>query len=308
MPKVYGLQNVTEHVTARRNNPALRDLKWVDTPDWVIQLISRNENEIAVSRRFYSQVLQRYLTGSGYTITDPVAKSKSVAADPRPYGKPPFDDIEMIDDDRAAEIGERILEETVTIDERIQLTKYRFIRLFKEDTEMEYLSEVWDTFFCAPFGKKVTLEAQFWNIVHERQRDLARAWKSETGQRYAEQARSTLLQQTTITKLCGVLGIENTCVEKTWTSEEFTALVPAILGMEREVRGALMLRESRSKKEDNGFNRACDFLKSVFHTWSGTELSKTGTRQQYEGLRMRIYNVSLQPIKANVWETLKTSA
>lgn len=304
-PGVYGLKAVTESVVKRKNNPLLSGLSWADTPAWVQRLICHNENESAVSRRFYSQVLREYLSMSGFAVTEPSIDRRVTERTARMVAKPRFEEIEDLEDDEAEEIKTKIAEERATLGERTQFSKHRFINLFEDGAEMDFLEEAWNTFFCSEEGVRKTYERQFWNIVHEKQRDLDIAMTTEARVRYVEQARGALIQQTTMANLCARIGIPHTCVEKVWIFEEFSALVPGILAMEEEVRHVLGLRDTRRAEKETDFNKAADFLKSVLYDWSGTAVKKILKRKQVKGERIRFYDIQLIPVVNGIWDVLK---
>lgn len=300
MPKTFGLKNVRDSVESRRECDAIKDLHWASTPEWVLQLISRNENEIAVSKRFYASVLREYLVMSGYEITEPIIDERVTDKTVRLCKKPFFDEIDTLDDDAALEIEKRMTDELATLEERIQFSKYKFIDLFLETTPIEFIGTVWDSFMADD------QEAQFWNIVNERRRDLECAWRAETSYRYAEQARGALIQQSAIEKLCGVLGVENTCVEKVWSHDEFLKVVPAVLGMEDTLRSALGLRARRGAGKESDFNKAADLLKCALETWSGAKLAKVnGKQKRVEGKPTRFYDISIAPAVKDLWKAIK---
>lgn len=303
MPRVYGLKKVTDAVRSRKENPALKDLHWAETPDWAVRLIAQNENEIAVSRRYYSSVLRQYLRLSGYTLTDPILDKTVTEKTVRAAQKPAFAEIELLDEDAAVAVEAAIVAETATLEDRLRLMKYRFVGLFETGVDMGFMEDVWNTFMC---GAKKTYEAQFWNIVNERKRNLRRAWAAETAHRYAEQARSTLLQQTAVTRLCEALGLDHTCQEKLWTHAEFLTIVPAVLALEAEVRDALGMRASERMDKESEFNRAADFIKSALGAWSGSKVEKVnGKQKRGKGERVREYDVAISPLMKGLWTCLK---
>jgi hypothetical protein len=219
--------------------------------------------------------------------------------------KPRFEEIEDLDEEEAEEIKTKIAEERATLEERTKFSKHRFINLFVDDVEMDFLESAWNTFFCNEEGVRKTFERQFWNIVHEKQRDLDSAMGTEARVRYVEQARGGLIQQTTMANLCARIGIPHSCVEKVWTFEEFNALVPGILAMEEEVRHVLGLRATERTEKETDFNKAADFLKSVLYDWSGTVVKKILKRKQVKGERIRFYDIQLIPVVNGIWDLLK---
>jgi hypothetical protein len=132
------------------------------------------------------------------------------------------------------------------------------------------------------------------------------AMVAEARVRYVEQARGSLMQQTTMARLCAALGIPHTCVEKVWTFEEFNALVPTVLAMEEEVRHVLGLRDTRREERESDFNKAADFLKSVLYDWSGTAVKKVNLKQRLiVGKPVRFYDISVIPVVSGIWNVLK---
>lgn len=58
---------------------------------------------------------------------------------------------------------------------KIQLLKYKFLRKFTGTGKEKVAPQVWNLMFVKAEGAKKTLEQQFWNIVHEKQRELGNA-------------------------------------------------------------------------------------------------------------------------------------
>ncbi len=140
--------------------------------------------------------------------------------------------------------------------------------------------------------------------MHDKQRNLEAAWRAEADARYAEQAKTGLVRQKTMKELCGVLGIDHSCVEKSWTHEEFSRIAPRILEMEEILRKGLGLRETRGKKKESEFMQAADIVKQAFAGWSGSVVEKKAIRKSKDGKRERFYDISIYPSMTNLWKSL----
>ena len=303
-PSVYGRKAIIERVNKRKTAMIVKDFHWAETPDWVNNLICHNENEITVSRRFYSDVLNHYLVRSGYTFAKPIIKEVAVKSEDeaKRAERPAYDEIDLIDFTRVQKIKDSGSETTQEI---WLCEKFFFRSRFGYGAEEEFIGDMWKLFMIPPEGKKRTLEQQFWNIVHERGRNLELEWKAEVLARYAEQARITLKQQETITRLCKVIGISSTLEERTLPYAEFLRCVPDILALESDSRDAMGLRAFQGKGKESDFLHACSFLNSAFTTWSGTHVDKTNEkRHQKEGMRFRTYDIRISPLNAKLAENL----
>ena len=303
-PPVYGRKAIAERVNKRKTAMIVKDFHWAETPDWVNNLICHNENEIAVSRRFYSDVLNNYLVRSGYTFTKSVIKEVAVKSEEedKRAERPAYEDIDLIDFDKVQKIKDSGSETTQDI---WLCEKFFFRSRFGYRVEEEFISDMWKLFMIPPEGKKRTLEQQFWNIVHERGRNLELEWRAEVLARYAEQARITLKQQETITRLCKVLGISTTLEEHTIRYADFLRHVPDILALESDSRDAMGLRVSRSKGKECDFLRAATFLNSAFATWSGTQVEKINYKRiQKKDEKHSEYDIQISPLHKNLAENL----
>jgi len=298
-----GLVAVEESMKARKDLLAMSGVAWEKTPAWIQRLIVMNENEIAVSRNYFSLLLKRYLRDSGNTLVNPILTEELLEMSCGEIGKPFFEEIELLEAWEIDGIEEKIMNGEATKEEKLQLLKYKFLLKFTVKGREEIAPNVWNTMFTIE-DKKKTLEQQFWNIVHEKQRDLGHAWKAEAASRYAEQARGSLLKQTTMKELCQVLGIAHSCEEKSWSHQEFETLAPEILKLEEKLRKVMGLRASRSKKKESELMQASDVLKQVLEAWSASTVKKNTSRKRKDGKICRFNTVTLVPYIKNMYTML----
>jgi hypothetical protein len=304
-PAKVGFKTIQQDLQGRKELFAASS-QWLTTPEWVSQLIAQNENEIAVSRKYFPLVLKRYLRMSGYTLQMPTAAEELLTVDIDAEVKPAFEDIQEIDDVEADEIEEKLMIGEATRENKLALLKYRFLSRFQEGDEARVVAkQTWDTLFVAEEGKKRSREGLFWNIVHEKQRDLRRAMAAEAESHYVEHAKIGLLRQKCIGEICGVLGIANSCCEKSWTQEEFTTLAPKLLKDEERIRKVMGLRPYRGKKKESEFLRGCDLIEQAFISWSGNSLEKVAKLKKQNGKVTRLYTISVVQIVPKIWNALK---
>jgi hypothetical protein len=220
-------------------------------------------------------------------------------------GKPLFEEIALLEVEEAEGVEEKVLGGEATKEEKIQLLKYKFLRKFTKTGREEVAPEVWNRMFVRCEGGKKTLEQQFWNIVHEKQRNLKEAWKAEASSRYAEQAKTSLMKQTCMAELCEVLGMTHSCEEKTWSHAEFTALAPEVLKLEEKLRKVLGLRAYQGKKKESVFLRASHLVGDVLEIWSGSVIEKKEIRKRDNGKIIRYYDIIISPFVKNMFILLK---
>lgn len=302
-PSNVGLKAIEDDIARRKDLFAHSQTKWLATPEWVTQLIAYNENEIAVSRKLFPLVLKRYLKMSGYAIVMPQSTEEMLFQEMEIEVKPLFDEIRKIDESEADEIEERIMQGEASKDDKVLLTKYRMMKRFVEGSE-DVIQDVWNTLFVPEVNKTRTRENLFWNIVYEKQRNLEKAFRSEAECKYVEHAKTSLLKQLCMQDLCKILGIPNTCTEKTWTQDEFTVLVPDILKDEEKIRRVMGIRPYRGK-DSTDFLRASHIVKQAFDVWSGSDLKNTWKQKQHKGIRKKIYTFSITPLFSCIWTSLK---
>jgi hypothetical protein len=277
---------------------------WDATPDWVHELIALNENEIAVSKRHFPLVLKRYLTWSGNTLMPPLVAEELLQQECFEIRKPRFEEIANVYNGEAAVLEERVMQGEATQEEKLKLLKYKFVRKFSAEGAAS-AGGVWNTMFVVAEGEKKSREQQFWNIVHEKQRDLGDAWKAEAASRYAEQAKTSLVRQTCVKELCEVLGLAHSCEEKTWTHEEFESVAPKVLALEEKMRKAMGLRASRSKKTESKFLRSSHLIKDTFASWSASIIEKDADKKRTNGKIVRTYRILNRPIVQMMWQSLQ---
>jgi hypothetical protein len=304
-PSSVGLKAIEEDIARRKDLFAHSQAKWLSTPEWVTQLIAHNENEIAVSRSHFPLVLKRYLRMSGYTIVMPKSAENMLELEMETEVKPTFDEIATLDDIEADAIEEKIMQGEASKQDKIALTKYRMMKRFVEGSEA-VARETWNTLFVPEEGKTRTREALFWNIANEKQRNVQTALAAEASNTYIEHAKKSILKQSGIQDLCKMLGIPNTCCEKTWTQEEFTKLAPAILKEEERLRKSMGLRARQGKKKESDFHQATELVKQAFESWSGSVVDKVIVKNKRENNVMkRLYTVTVTPAVQKVWNCLK---
>lgn len=303
-PAVVGLSAIKEDLERRKDMFA--SASWITTPTWVSQLIAYNENEIAVSRKYFPLVLKRYLRMSGYTLQLPAAAEEFLELDMEAEAKPRFEEIADIDEVDADRIEELVMQGEATKEDKMALLKFKFLgRFVAGDESWLVAQETWNTLFVLEEGKKRTREFMFWNIVHEKQRDLGRAMAAEAASQYVEHAKVGLARQKCIQDICGVLGMANSCCEKSWTQEEFTGVAGTILKDEERIRKVMGLRPYRGKDKESEFLRASDLLKQTFALWSGSFLEKKCIRKRNNGKSVRCYIINIASVIHNLWNSLK---
>jgi hypothetical protein len=300
-----GLDAIVEDLGHRKNIVSSCGAAWEQTPPWVIQLIARNEHEIGVSRNLFAQTLKRYLRDSGNTIVPPLVADELLTTDCESIGKPQYEDIVDLSVPESEDIEEKVMQGEATKEEKLQLLKYKFLRKFTTEGK-EAAPAVWNTLFAVPEGSKKSRDFLFWNIVNEKQRHLGEAWKAEAASRYAEQAKTSLVKQTAIKELCGVLGLAHSCQEKTWSHEEFEALAPKVLAVEEKMRKTMGLRARQGKRKESELIQACTLVNQAFDSWSGTSVVKNNSKKRECGILIRKYSISIRPVVQDLWSSLQS--
>lgn len=305
-PIHVGLKAIEENVNRRKELFDGTGTTWECTPEWVRRLIVQNENEIAVSRKYFSLVLKRYLRMSGYVLEMPRAAEELLELEMEREVKPYFDEIREVDEEEADILNGRVMSGDASKEGKVILLKHRMLRRFEAgDEALDAAREAWNTFFLPEEGKTQTWEALFWNIVREKQRDVKRALTAEAECRYVEQAKIGVLKQRCIQDLCLVLGMEHSCVEKTWTQEAFAALAPDILKDEEKLRKTMGLRPYRGKKKESEFLKAAHPVDQVLASWSGTSFESSCKQIQKDNKRLRIYSFKSLPITSRIIGLMK---
>lgn len=299
-----GTAAIEENLKQRKDMLAMSGVRWDDTPPWIQQLIILNENEISVSRNYFSLLLKRYLKACGNTLMNPIAAEELLEVECETLGKPLFEDIPDLNPDEVDLLEEKIIGGEATREEKLQLLKHKFLQKFTREARETVAPSVWNCMFVKAECAKKTMEHQFWNIVHEKQRNLKEAWKAEASSRYAEQAKTSLMKQSCIAEMCKILGIAHTCEEKAWSHAEFETLAPEIIRQEEKWRKVFGLRSSRSKK-DSAFLKASHILGEVLEVWSGSQLEKKEIRKRDNGSRPRFYTFKIVPFCKNIFDSLK---
>lgn len=286
----------------RKEDKLLKDhpfVRWTSAPNWASINHVFNENEERVSRGEYEDVLQEYLTRSGYTLTEEVhiPSEQLVKAMETEESNNAWTAIDDINDVVAADIEVAIKRGKATVEERLEFKKWLFRRQFVGDIDDEPLKSWWNKFFVE--GK----EAAFWRIVHEKRRSIEQLAVKEAQKRYIIMASNDIKKREIIDRFLVILGMKNSQEEKTINHEELERLGPLLATAEKEIREGMELRSGRRKSDEWKIHNTIDFITSVFQAWGESTVESESTRPRINGKPTRQYTCIIN--KNNIlWESI----
>jgi hypothetical protein len=285
---VCGKEAVAEMLTAKedrltREHPVV---KWTTAPPWVRDIHILNENEAATSKAEYRQTVERYLTLSGYELVEethiPDNAIKAIKADETA----PWDEIEMVDYETAAEIRRAMKTGDATADDIWEWKKWNFVGQFSSDCSEEMLSAWWTKFMTG--GR----EKAFWNIVREKRWSVEQIAAMEGEARYAIMADGELDRRKALAHFLQGIGMAHSQEERTLTHEELVALGPKLEVAEAGLREAMGLRPSRRKGEWT-IKNTMDLIGCVLDGWGCSDCESSSHQLRSEGKVIRKYTLKI---------------
>lgn len=280
---------------------------WGEPQPWVVDNFVFNVSERFKGRACFEACVNRFLDRCGYTRTsqtfNPVDEGFAVKLDAG-AAWPDWDDVAEISDEHAAEIaGKERRGDTVTAEEKFELKKLHFGRMFVEGAPK---ADIWET--CADDS----VCRNVYNCSEERKIAVDAAVSRESRTRYATLAEDRVHKRIALAKLLAILGMANSCQAKTFTAVEFSALVPALAAEEKALLDGFGLRATRREEgEEFAKAHALDLVKRCFEGWSGAKVAKSApTRSRVRGddgsvVRVQVYGMAVGDAEHEaLWESL----
>lgn len=289
---LYGREAIKVAITDKARNLRLANpvLTWENAPRWAEDVYIENENENGAKCVAFTDVLQGYLEKSGYTLSSEMCKDTDLKLE---CAKVAYDEIETLDADAVESIQYKSKKGMATIDEKLSLQKYKFVRQFKPGCDDELLSSVWAKYIMD------NKDHLFWNQVNEKHQTTADYLAFESEQKYICAASKKCLKRTVIDKLLPVLGIKTTADAFTITITD--VIVESLKGLEAEAYQAFQNNGVR-RKGDFTASSAVDVVKMMFEGWNGEGVESDRKRKMIKGVNSQIFTITNKPNK--LWDLI----
>ena len=263
---------------------------WQNAPKWAEDVYIENENENGAKCIAYSEILQGYLVKSGYSLSNLTIDVDELELKCETVT---FADIETLEADDAERIQRKSRRGMATVEEKMALQKWRFVRQFKLGQTDTFLGEQWAQFY----GKNQ--EHLFWNQINEKHQTTEQYLAYESEQKYVCAASKKCLKRTVLEKMLPILGIKNTA--ETFSLQVTPTLVEAIKVIEQECYTAFQAHGGRHKGDFTASN-AVDVVKLVFLGWNGIGVESDSKRKRSDGKQALVFTIKNKP--NNLWETI----
>jgi hypothetical protein len=265
-------------VLAHRADLAEQRTKWSDSsPPWVRGVFEDTAHEINESQAYCRHLYMVGLRNEGYTVTMQTYIPSGVDVVEESFEVwPPFHDVADISDPEAVGIQDLAKLGCPTLQQRLELKKYKLCAAFAEDAPAGLVVGVWDSW--ATRGN----EARFWRISRERSMSVESVRDVERRGHTAYTASPQYHQREGLQLLLDELGMAHSHQPVKIDASRFEELLPRLQQIEAAVRGHLSLRPSK-RANKGAIDRAggLKLLKAVFKLW-GVPVKK------WEQLRPRV--------------------
>ena len=245
--------------------------KWVLCPAWAKWNYIYNENERRCSCTYYKDVLERYLTASGYTLTTAIHDVEVLAQPMAPHMISMEDENEEegwynimdITDAQAEEIRVQLYRGEADRSDKRQYQKHVFRSQFVASCSEEEMCAVW----CKYDGKM----EQFWNVVMEKRWTVEDMCKAEAKKRYAIMSTQRIKRRETMDRFLKMMGMEHSQQAIVLSHEDLVELGGSLCEAEVSLRSGMGLRASRRKGEWKVGN-TIDLITVMLEEWGGSEV------------------------------------
>jgi len=263
---------------------------WKNAPKWAEDVYVENENENGAKCIAYTEILQGYLVKSGYSLS-----TLTIDVDDMELKceKTSFDEIELLEAEDAERIQRKSRTGMATVEEKLALQKWRFVRQFKQGQTDAFLGEQWAHFY----GKNQ--EHLFWNQINEKHQTTEQYLAYESEQKYICAASKKCLKRTVLEKILPILGIKNTA--ETFSISVTPVIVEAIQGIEQECYTAFQ-RNGTFRKGDFTASHSVDVVKMVFLGWNGIGVESDSKRKMIKGERAWTFMIKNKPNQ--LWDAI----
>jgi hypothetical protein len=272
--------------------------KWTLCPPWAKWNYVWNENERRCSCTYYRNVLERYLSMSGYTLTkeechlnDIVVEREWTAeeeVDDEYSVSSAWDDIANITREDAEAIKRTLLRGgKADIDPRQQLEykKWLFRSQFVKDCDEDIMKGRWEHF--------LNDADSFWNVVMERRWSLEEMIQMEAKKRYAIMTSGRIKKRETMERFLGLMGMKHSQEKVEIDGDVLEQLGVVLEKEEMELREGLGLRASRRKDGTWKITHTIDLIKVMMEEWCGGGVETIAKSTKKGGHYKRSYNIIL---------------
>lgn len=274
-------------------------VKWTMCPDWARYNHCYNVNEERISRNEYREVLQRYLTESGYTLSEEVhIPSAAVAAlkldldDKAVIQWDNIDDVSNADDIfDAMKRGEAMAEEILCY------KKATFRSQFKSSTTEEDLKRWWERFY------ETGHEGRFWNVVRERRWTVTDVARDEAMKRYGIMATDSITERQTMERFLRLVGMKHSQESVVLSTERLAELAGPLEEAEKELREGMGLRTTQRKTKEWKVGNTIDLITVMLETWGGSTVESVVNKKKVDKKTVRFYSLDINP-NSTIWDKI----
>lgn len=265
-------------------------VKWASAPDWARWNWCYSATEEDISRRQYQEVLEAYLTTSGYTVRGEAAANDTVANDPvantiadekaeaeaeTKESAVPYEwtSLPVLMPSEAEEVRGLLARGVATSDQRWAYKKHVFTAQFVHGCTDEILAAAWVRYMTTDHADR------FWNVVSDKRSTVVDLARGEARARFAFMATQRLKRRTTMGQFLGILGMTHGLQHVVIPPEHLAALTAPLATAEAAIRKGLGLRASRRRAAWKT-ETTIDFIRTVVEEWCGgrVECSVVQTR------------------------------
>jgi hypothetical protein len=263
-------------------------VKWTMCPDWARYNHCYNMNEERISRTEYSVVLQKYLTASGYALSEevhlPSEAVASIRVDLDEVDALLWENIDDVDMEVAEDIMDAMKRGEATSEEILCYKKANFRRQFVDGCTEEELKGWWSTFY------EVGQEHRFWNIVKEKRWSVTDVVRDEAGKRYGIMTTSAIKERETMVRFLDIIGMKHSQEPIVLDAMRLEALMGPLEVAEKELREGMGIRKSERKGAWK-VSHVMDLIEAVLESWGGSTVDKVVNKKKVEKKAVRFYTL-----------------
>lgn len=279
--------------------------KWTLCPSWAKWNFVWNENERRCSCAYYKEVLEKYLTLSGYELTEEIVTDmQAIIVEPVVEKKEEkeetsWEKILDMSPTQAEEIRDQMRRgDTAGLSPKVylQYKKHVFSQKFTEECEDDDKKRYWETF--------LDHMEQFWNVVKEKRWSLAETVRWEAKKRYAIMSSESIQQREALERFLHLVGMSHSQEEITLDMGALEKLGPMLEAEEKGLREGMGLRASRRKEGGWKITHTIDLIRVILGEWGRSVVESEVKQSKAGGVKHRIYTVYINR-NNKLWDHLK---
>ncbi len=254
------------------------NVSFKDMPRWLREVHIRNIYESNINKAYYEKVFNKYLSLCGYKKKNQT-KFVDIGYEPgeiKVYNL--YDDVKTLTKDEFIKLKTKSKQfYELTNDEKEQMHKYRFNKLFDMDkiTKNEFpINKLYNKYFVENTDQKT-----FYNFISELKSNETKVYLNETKhQEYAELVGNNHKKLKEIKEIVSLLGLKNSLDDTDISPENLNKAFEYMRPNFDKLNSIFNLRE-RKESEDITNRNLTELLNKILDSWCNGKLKKGNERQ-----------------------------